>query len=188
MAEVEARVGRARNRLDRAVHRALRPLEIQEDIGISQVKGDILVVTGDPSLQEKLETTLQAGRYRHDMADNVNRALGYLKLGAYRLVIVDCTERVRSRLFDAIHDDLRHIKVISVVSNEEQGRTMMRRGNYSYLLTRNFDPEQLRTCLTSALQMRYRVCQLLVHGERCNRSCVSNQWPQDGGLENSPVV
>ena len=50
----------------------------------------------------------------------------------------------------------------------------MRAGSYSYLLGRDFDPEQLRTCLTSALKLKHRTCWLLAHGERCNRSCVDD--------------
>ena len=33
-----------------------------------------------------------------------------------------------------------------------RGRQAMRAGSYSYLLGRGFDPEQLRTCLTSAIK------------------------------------
>ena len=55
----------------------------------------------------------------------------------------------------------------------------MRAGGYSYLLGRGFDPEQLRTCIISALKLQNDVCWLLANGERCNRSCVDNFEPEE---------
>jgi hypothetical protein len=53
----------------------------------------------------------------------------------------------------------------------------MNLGSYSFLLGRGFDPEQLRTCLISSLELRHDVCWLLANGERCNRSCVDDFEP-----------
>jgi CheY-like chemotaxis protein len=175
---VEAQVQQARRDLDRAVRRALTPLDIQKNIGVSQVKGDILVVTRDPHLQQKVQAVLSSEQYRCDIAENVDKALGYLKLRDYRLVVADCTARERTRIFEYIQSDLRRIRAISIVSDESHGREMMQRGNYSYLISRDFDPEQLRTCLVSSLRMGHRVCRLLANGEKCNRSCINNYWSE----------
>ena len=59
----------------------------------------------------------------------------------------------------------------------------MRMGSYSFLVGRNFDTEQLRTCLVSSLRLKHRVCWLQENGERCNRSCVNNFQSEDDFLE-----
>ncbi len=176
---VERRMRRARRNLNRQVQRALVPLEIQEDVGISQIEGDVLIVSDNPHIQQKVQQLLRSEKYRCDIAEGGDEAVGYLKLGTYRMVILDRSRRRRSQVFRHIRRYLRHIKVISIVNDEKRARASMQLGGYSYLLGENFDPEQLRTCLISSLRMEHRVCHLLANGEPCNRSCINNYLSED---------
>lgn len=177
---VERRMHRARRQLKRRTRRALVPLDIQEAVGISQIKGDVLIVSNNPQVQQKVETTLQSEMYQFDIAQTGIDAIGYMKLGNYRMVILDRTRRGRSQVFRYIERYRPHIKVISIVNDEDRARQSMSWGGYSYLLGTEFDPEQLRTCLTSSLHLNHRVCQILASGQPCNRSCINNyQWASD---------
>ena len=177
---VERRMHRARRQLKRRTRRALVPLDIQESVGISQIKGDVLIVSDNPHVQQKVETTLQSETYQCDIAQNGIEAIGYMKLGNYRMVVLDRTRRGRSQVFRYIERYRPHIKVISIVNDENRARESMAFGGYSFLLGTEFDSEQLRTCLTSSLQLNHRVCHVLASGQPCNRSCINNyQWATD---------
>ena len=179
---VERRMHRVRRQLKRRTRRALVPLDIQEAVGISQIKGDVLIVSDNPHVQQKVEMTLQSETYQCDIAQNGIEAIGYMKLGNYRMVVLDRTRRGRSQVFRYIERYRPHIKVISIVNDENRARESMSWGGYSYLLSTEFDPEQLRTCLTSSLHLNHRVCQILANGQPCNRSCINNyQWASDPG-------
>ena len=171
---VEDRVRRARRRLNRQVEEALIPLDIQEDFTISELEGDVMLVSRNDDLHDKVRNLLHSEGYGCDIPERTSEAIGLLKLRKYRMVIADYTRRQRGRLFEYIKRYQPHVKIVSIVRNDDEGRQVMSAGSYSYLLGRDFDPEQLRTCLISSLKLRHRVCWLLAHGERCNRSCVDS--------------
>ena len=171
---VEDRVRQARRRLNRQVEEALIPLDIQEDFRISELEGDVMLVSRNGDLHDKVRNLLHSEGYGCDIPERTSEAIGLLKLRKYRMVIADYTRRQRGRLFEYIKRYQPHVKIVSIVRNDDEGRQVMSAGSYSYLLGRDFDPEQLRTCLISSLKLRHRVCWLLAHGERCNRSCVDS--------------
>ena len=171
---VEDRMRQARRRLNRQVEEALIPLDIQEDFRISELEGDVMLVSRNGDLHDKVRNLLRSEGYGCDIPERTSEAIGLLKLRKYRMVIADYTRRQRGRLFEYIKRYQPHVKIVSIVRNDDEGRQVMSAGSYSYLLGRDFDPEQLRTCLISSLKLRHRVCWLLAHGERCNRSCVDS--------------
>ena len=176
---VERRVEQTRRRLERQVDRALIPLDIQEDVGISRIKGDVLIVSRNDHVQQKVRYLVESDGYRCDIAETGDEAIGFLKLAKYRMVILDRIRRGRSQVFRHIRRYLNHVKVISIVRDERQGRESMLLGGYSFLLRTDFDSAQLSTCLRSSLQMNHRVCYLLAQGEPCNRSCIENYESDD---------
>ena len=179
---VEDRVRQARRRLERQVEEALIPLDIQEDFTISELEGDVMLVSRNDDLHEKVRNLIRSEGYGCDIPERTSEAIGLLKLRKYQMVIADYTRRRRGRLFEYIRRYQPHVKIVSIVRNNDEGRQAMRAGSYSYLLGRGFDPEQLRTCLISSLKLKHRVCWLLAHGERCNRSCVDSfQSDEDFG-------
>ena len=171
---VEDRMRQARRSLNRQVEEALIPLDIQEDFRISELEGDVMLVSRNDDLHDKVRNLLHSEGYGCDIPERTSEAIGLLKLRKYRMVIADYTRRQRGRLFEYIKRYQPHVKIVSIVRNDDEGRQVMSAGSYSYLLGRDFDPEQLRTCLISSLKLRHRVCWLLAHGERCNRSCVDS--------------
>ena len=179
---VEDRMRRARRRLDRQVEEALIPLDIQEDFTISELEGDVMLVSRNDDLHDKVRNLLHSEGYGCDIPERTSEAIGLLKLLKYRMVIADYTRRSRGRLFEYIKRYQPYVKIVSIVRNDDEGQQVMGAGSYSYLLGRGFDPEQLRTCLTSALKLKHQTCWLLAHGERCNRSCVDSfQSDEDFG-------
>ena len=179
---VEDQMRQTRRSLDRQVDEALIPLDIQEDFTISELEGDVMLVSRDDDLHDKVRNLLRSEGYGCDIPERTSEALGLLKLRKYRMVISDYTRRSRGRLFEYIKRYQPYVKIVSIVRNDDEGQRVMRAGGYSYLLGRGFDPEQLRTCLTSALKLKHRTCWLLAHGERCNRSCVDGfQSDEDFG-------
>ncbi len=179
---VRGKVRRVRRRLERQLEEALIPLDIQEDFSISELQGDVMIVSRrDDDLQQKIRELLRSEGYRYDIPERTAEAIGLLKLRKYRMIIADCTRARRSRLYEYISRYQPHVKIITIVSNDSRASQSMRWGGYSFLLGHDFDPEQLRTCLISSLRMRHSVCWLLAHGERCNRSCV-NSYDSDEDL------
>ncbi len=179
---VDDRMRQVRRSLDRQVDEALIPLDIQEDFTISELEGDVMLVSRNDDLHDKVRNLLRSEGYGCDIPERTSEAIGLLKLRKYRMVIADYTRRRRGRLFEYIKRYQPHVKIVSIVRNNDEGQRVMRAGSYSYLLGRGFDPEQLRTCLISSLKLRHRVCWLLAHGERCNRSCVDSfQSDEDFG-------
>ena len=172
--QVNERMRRARRTLEWRTREALIPLDIQEDFSISELQGDVLLVSRDGGVHDKIRNLIRSEGYGCDIPERISEAIGLLKLGKYQMVIADYTRRSRGRLFEYIRRYQPHVKIVSIVRNDDEGRRVMRAGSYSYLLGRGFDPEQLRTCITSALKLKHRTCWLLAHGERCNRSCVDD--------------
>ena len=177
--KVERQVRAARGRLSWQVRQALVPLEIQQQKGISQLKGQVLIITYDGALQDRITGILESENYRCDDIRGSSRAVGMLRLQKYELIIVDYTRYRRSNIFSYVSRYQPGTRVISIVPNDARGKEMMRLGSYSYLVGRNFDTEQLRTCLISCLRMGHRVCSLQAQGERCNRSCVNSYQTED---------
>ena len=172
----------ARRSLDRQTDEALIPLDIQEDFTISELEGDVMLVSRNDDLHDKVRNLIRSEGYGCDLPERTSEAIGLLKLRKYQMVIADYTRRQRGRLFEYIKRYQPHVKIVSIVRNNDEGQRVMRAGSYSYLLGHGFDPEQLRTCLASALKLKHRVCWLLAHGERCNRSCVDGfQSDEDSG-------
>ena len=172
--QVNERVRRARRILEWRTREARVPLDIQEDVGISELQGDVMLVSRDGALHDKVRNLIRSEGYGCDLPGGSSEAIGMLKIQKYQMVIADYTRRTRGRLFEYIRRYQPHIKIVSIVRNNDEGRRVMRAGSYSYLLGRGFDPEQLRTCLISAIKLKHRACWLLTHGERCNRSCVDD--------------
>ena len=172
--EVNERMRRARRILDWRAREARIPLDIQEDFGISELEGDIMLVSRDDDVHDKVRNLVRSEGYGCDIPERSSEAIGLLKLGKYQMVIADYTRRSRGRLFEYIRRYQPHVKIVSIVRNNDEGRRVMRAGSYSYLLGRGFDPEQLRTCIISAVKLNHRACWLLTNGERCNRSCVDD--------------
>lgn len=172
--QVNERVRRARRILDWRTREARIPLDIQEDFGISELEGGIMLVSRDDGVHDKVRNLVRSEGYGCDIAERSSAAVGLLKLGKYQMIIADYTRRTRGRLFEYVMRYQPHIKIVSIVRNNDEGRRVMRAGSYSYLLGRGFDPEQLRTCIISALKLKHRACWLLTNGERCNRSCVDD--------------
>ncbi len=172
--QVNERVRRARRTLEWRTREARIPLDIQEDFGISELQGDVMLVSRDDHLHDKVRNLIRSEGYGCDFPERSSEAIGLLKIRKYRMVIADYTRRMRGRLFDYIRRYHPHIKIVAIVRDNDQGQRAMRAGSYSYLLGRGFDPEQLRTCLTSAIKLNHQACWLLTHGERCNRSCVDD--------------
>lgn len=171
---VDKRMQKARKRLDTRIGEALIPLDLQEDFSISELEGDVMLVSRDGDLHDKVRNILHSEGYGCDLPERTLEAIGMLKILKYRMVIVDCTKGARPRLFEYIKRYQPHVRVISIVRTDKRARKMMRKGSYSFLMGRNFDPEQLRTCLMSALRLKHEVCWLLSNGERCNRSCIDD--------------
>ena len=179
---VDDQMRRVRRSLDRQVDEALIPLDIQEDFSISELEGDVMLVSRDDDLHDKVRNLLRSEGYGCDLPERTSEAIGLLKLHKYRMIIADCTRRSRSRLFEYVKRYQPYVKIITIVPHNGRGREAMRWGSYSFLVGRDFDPEQLRTCLISSLKLKHHVCWLLAHGERCNRSCVDSfQSDEDFG-------
>lgn len=169
---VEDRMRRARRSLDRQVDEALIPLDLQEDFSISELSGDVMLVSRDDNLHDKVRNLLRSEGYGCDVPERTSEAIGMLKMLKYRMVIADCRRRDRWRLFEYIKRYQPYVKIITIVPNADSAHRAMRWGSYSFLIGQDFDTEQLRTCLMSSLELRHEVCWLLAHGERCNRSCI----------------
>ena len=181
--KVNRQVREVRGRLRRRVDQALVPLSIQEDTGISQLRGQVLIISYNDDLQNRIKNVLESENYRCDIASGSSKAVGMLRLAKYQLIIVDYTRFRRSNIFSYVRRYQSHVKIISIVSDDRRARELMRMGSYSFLVGRNFDTEQLRTCLVSSLRLKHRVCWLQENGERCNRSCVNNFQSEDDFLE-----
>lgn len=179
---VNDRMRSVRRRLEWRTREARIPLDIQEDFGISELEGDVMLVSRDGDLHDKVRNLIRSEGYGCDFPERSSEAIGLLKMRKYQMVIADYTRRPRGRLFEYIRRYQPYVKVVAIVRNDDEGRRAMRAGSYSYLLGRGFDPEQLRTCLISSLKLKHHTCWLLAHGERCNRSCVDSfQSDEDFG-------
>ncbi len=169
--QVDRQTHVVRYQLQRKVKMALGPLDIQEARGVSQIQGDVLFVGYHTNVRRRVEDVLRAEGYRYDTVE-AEDAPSFLRLARYRLVIFDWTSRGYWRIFNDVRENKKHIKIVVLVTSEARARATMDGGGYSYIWGQDFDPEQLCTCLRSALQLKHPVCALLKHNELCNRSCV----------------
>ena len=176
--QVDRQTHVARYQLQRKVKMALGPLDIQEARGVSQVQGDVLFVSYHANVRRRVEEVLRAEGYRYDAVE-AEDAPSFLRLARYRLVIFDWTSRGYWRIFNDVRRNKKHIKIVVLVTSEARAQATMDGGGYSYIWGADFDPEQLRTCLRSALQLKHPVCALLKNNEPCNRSCVYDYEPDD---------
>ena len=183
MNSVRRRMRYNRRWLERRTDQAIIPLEIQEYIGISEIQGEVLIVSRDSRQQRRIKELLRSENYRFDVAWDSDQAIGFLKLGKYRLVILDRIDERRRRAFYYLRRHLKHIKVISIVNGNQLASESMQWGGYSFLLHRDFDLEQLRTCLISSLRLHHPVCRLLKNGEACNRSCINSYMTEENYTE-----
>ena len=181
--QADRRFREARGRLRWRVDEAKIPLTVQERHGISQLKGQVLIISYSDSLQQRIKDVLVSENYRCDIAERSSIAVGMLKMAKYDMIIVDFTRFRRSNIFSFVRRFQPHVKIISIVSDERRARDLMRYGSYSFLVGRNFDTEQLRTCLVSSLRMKHRVCGLQARGERCNRSCVNSYQTEEDFMD-----
>lgn len=133
-------------------------------MGISQIRGDVLIVSDNQQIQRNVQRVLRSEKYQCDIAERGSEAVGYLKLGNYHMVILDRTHRRSRQAFHHIRCYLPHVKIISIVSEEARAQESMRWGGYSFLYGPEFDRKQLRTCLIRSLRMGHRVCYLLANG------------------------
>lgn len=177
--QANRRFREARGRLRWSVNDALLPLSIQESHGISELKGDVIIVSHNHEVQNKIRDVLESENLKCDAVGRGSEAISMLKIRKYRLVIADYTRYRRSRIFEFVRRYQPSVKIISIVSDEEWAKVLMKRGCYSFLVGRGFDPEQLRTCLVSSLRLQHRVCSLQSNGERCNRSCVNSYQTEE---------
>lgn len=176
MREVEKRIERTRRQLYWRVNFAKAPLEVWEKHnGVSNLQGGMLIFTPRRDYYQLLHKTVQAENYNDDWAESGREAITYLRLAKYELIVVDATSRNWWvwRLIRRVRQQYPHIEMVLIVDSEEQGKQAMRRGAFSYLRL-PLDEEQFRLCLLSALRSRYRVCQVLKHRERCDKSCKNN--------------
>ena len=183
MSSVRRRMRYNRRWLERRTDQAIIPLEIQEHIGISNIRGEVLIVSRDSRQQRRIKELLRSENHRFDVAWDSDEAIGFLKLGKYRLVILDRINERRRRVFYYLRRYLKHIKVISIVNENRLANDSMKYGGYSFLLHRDFDLEQLRTCLISSLRLHHPVCRLLKNGETCNRSCINSYMTEENYTE-----
>lgn len=167
----------ARYQLQRKVKSALGPADIQEKRGISNLQGDILFVGYHANVRERVVGVLHTEGYRYDVVSAAD-AQSFFQLARYRLVIFDWTSRGYWRLFNDVRRHKKHIKIIVLVTSEARAKATMDGGGYSYIWGEDFNEEQLRTCLRSALQLQHPVCALLKNSETCNKSCVYNYEPE----------
>ena len=174
--QIERQTHVARYQLQGKVKAALGPLDIQENRGVSQIQGDVLFISYHAPVRHRVEEVLRGEGYRYDVV-NAEEAPHFLQLARYRLVIFDWTSRGYWRIFNDVRRHKKHIKIIALVTSEARARATMDGGGYSYVWGEDFDSEQLRTCLRSALQLRHPVCALLKNDEACNRSCIYDYDP-----------
>ena len=135
---VEDRMRQARRHLNRQVEEALIPLDIQEDFTISELEGDVMLVSRDDDLHDKVRNLLRSEGYGCDIPERTSEALGLLKLRKYRMVISDYTRRSRGRLFEYIKRYQPYVKIVSIVRNDDEGQRVMRAGGYSLLVGTRF--------------------------------------------------
>jgi CheY-like chemotaxis protein len=183
--EVEREVNRARGQLQRRVEYAYGALDVWQKVGVTGLRGQVLIVDGDAEFRREIAEMVLSADYRCDEAQDAVEATSYLQLAKYRLVIVDVYIHKGSG-WQVMRRALRRfpgIKVVIIVRNNEQGRQAMRRGAFSFLV-RPLNQEQLRTCILSAMKLKHRACEVLFRGDPCDRSCVNHfLWEDDLGAE-----
>lgn len=185
MRGVEQNVNRVRGQLQQRIEYAYGALDVWQKVGVTGLKGQVLIVDGDPDFRREISEMVLSADYQFDEAKDAVEATSYLQLSKYRLVIVDLFIQKGSG-WQVMRRALRRfpgIKVVIIVRNDEQGRQAIRMGAFSFLI-RPINQEQLRTCVLSAMKLQHRACEVLLRGDPCDRSCVNHfLWPGDESAE-----
>lgn len=148
---VERRIHRTQKELKRRIRRALMPLDIQEDIGISNVNGDTLVMTRNDRTFERIERILTSEGLVFDWAETSTEGIGFLTLAKYRLIIYDQSRRSWkiTGLIRYLNRYLDHIRIVALVRDQSSGENALKCGAFQYLIGPNFDEKQLQSYIAS---------------------------------------
>ena len=175
MREVEQQVNRTKRQLQQRMEYASGALDVWQKVGVTGLKGQVLIVDGDPGFRTQIARMVLSAGYQCDEAQDAVEGTSYLQLAKYRLLVVDMDLR-RGNGLQVMMRALRRfpgIKVIIIVDNDEQGRQSMRMGAFSYL-REPINEEQLRNCILSAMRLKHRACEVLLRRDPCDRSCVNH--------------
>ena len=77
---VEDRMRQARQSLDRQVEEALIPLDLQDDFSISELEGDVMLVSQDDDLHDKVRDLLHSEGYGCDLPERTSEAIGMFEI------------------------------------------------------------------------------------------------------------
>ena len=136
MQEVERNVNQAREQLQRRVEYASGALDVWKKVGVTGLKGQVLIVDGDPEFRREMSEMVLSADYRSDEAKDAVEATSYLQLAKYRLLIVDVYIQKGSG-WQVMRRAIRRfpgIKVVIIVRDNEQGRRAIRMGAFSFLV------------------------------------------------------
>lgn len=170
---VEQQVERAKRQLERRVDYVSGALTVWQKVGVTGIKGQVLMVDGDPNLRNRVAQITQSAGYRCDLAPDAVEATSFLQLAKYQLLIVDIFISKGSG-YGLMRRAIRRfpgIKVIMTVKNDEQGQRAIDMGAFSYVI-RPPDIDQLRHCILAATRLRAYVCDVLYRRKPCNKSCI----------------
>jgi len=170
---VEQQVDRARTQLERRVEYVTGALTVWQKVGVTGIKGQVLMVDGDPNLRNQVAQIAQGAGYRCDLAQDAVEGASFLQLAKYQLLIVDMFIRKGSG-YGLMSRAIRRfpgIKVIMTVKNNEQGQRAIDMGAFSYVV-RPPNIDQLRNCIMAAMRLRAYVCDVLYRRKPCNKSCI----------------
>jgi len=172
---VQQQVDRARKQLERRVEYVSGALTVWEDVGITGIKGQVLIVDGSRDLRNDIAQAVRSAGYRCDMAQDAVEGASFLQLSKYQLLIVDMYIHKGSG-YGLMRRAIRRfpgIKVIMTVANNEQGQRAIDMGAFSYAI-RPPDIDQLRNCTLAAMRLRANACDVLYRKKPCNKSCIYN--------------
>jgi len=170
---VQQQVGRAREQLERRVDYVSGALTVWQKVGVTGIKGQVLIVDGSRDLRNQIAQAVQSAGYRCDMAQDAVEGASFLQLSKYQLLIVDMYISKGSG-YGLMRRAIRRfpgIKVIMTVTNNEQGQRAIDMGTFSYVI-RPPDIDQLRHCVIASMRLRAHVCDVLYRRKPCNKSCI----------------
>lgn len=170
---VKQQVDRAKRQLERRVDYVSGALTVWQKVGMTGIKGQVLMVDGDPNLRNEVAQIIQSAGYRYDLAQDAVEGSSFLQLSKYQLLIVDMFISKGSG-YGLMRRAIRRfpgIKVIMTVRNNEQGQRGIDMGAFSYVV-RPPDIDQLRNCVLAAMRLRVYVCDVLYRRKPCNKSCI----------------
>ncbi len=182
MRQVEERVRQVKRQLHRRVRIAEAPLHVWErPDGLTGLKGDVLIVEGRDVRTQEIVAAAEGQGFGADIATSAPEAMSLIRIAKYDMVIVSGRRRGGLRLIHEIRRNFPGIRLVPVVRHADEGREMMRNGAYSYLLP-DYQADQISTCILSGLHLRHHVCQTLLRGDSCDKSCVSS-FMREGELD-----